>query len=266
MKKPLFCLLLLGICLGKSFGQEITAKISGITEIRSYKAKDASLNLYLEFEGGEWNEFSHARFRGGYVVDNLNHRLNLLNPFKLQNISSIEVKFELPLRAASHLKKAVIQMEISTPTIANGAIVHFPNFYEKKDRNIFTDHPKYGDLNLTIVDSIQSEQDVVRIMGKEKLPHLRGGSFQPKTPDSLYSTYILFEDPKDRLLSINILDADGLPVQYLLGDRYNYGNMILQRKFYFYTPIQENWTLELVLENKQALQEYTFEFYDIELH
>lgn len=266
MYKNFSYLLLLFICCSTLSAQDFSAKIESISELRSSDPGETALAIYLDYDGLDINDYTLFKVIPSLAVDNLGNRLtSTANPdFLLPSLS--HAKLEGPIREASSLQQLVMRIQCFNPSLENGAIVRIPNFYDKRGTNLLAPYQEYQQLNFVVVDSIGTKAEVAALMRKDTLPDYMGSQFKPRPDQEWFATYLLFDDPEGQIMKIEILDAAGNPVEHVNWDRLSYGKVVQQRRIYFHTPIQKDWTLQLVMENEKAFKEYTFEFYDIALH
>lgn len=266
MKMNFSSLLLLLICCSTLSAQDFSAKIESTSEFRSSDPGETALDIYLHYDGLDINEYTLFKVIPSLAIDNLGNRLSAAGEPDFLRPSISHAKLEGPIRDASSLQQVVMQIQCFNPSIENGAIVRIPNFYDKRGANLLAPYHEYQDLNFVVIDSIGTKAEIAALMGKDTLPDYMGSEFKPRPDQDWYATYLLFEDPEGQIMKIDILDAAGNPVEHVNWDRLSYGKVVQQRRIYFQTPIQKDWTLQLVLENEKALSEQTVEFVDVKLH
>lgn len=266
LKKNFSFLLLFFFCCSTLSAQDFSAKIESTSEFRSSDPRETALDIYLHYDGLDINEYTLFKVIPSLAIDNLGNRLSAAGEPDFLRPSISHAKLEGPMRDASSLQQVVMQIQCFNPSLENGAIVRIPNFYDKRGTNLLASYKEYQGLNFVVTDNIGTRAEVAALMGKDSLPDYMGSEFKPRPDQDWYATYLLFEDPEGQIMKIEILDAAGNPVEHVNWDRLSYGKVVQQRRIYFQTPIHKDWTLQLVIENEKAFQEYTFEFYDIALH
>ncbi|NRB50072.1 MAG: hypothetical protein HRU41_20515 [Saprospiraceae bacterium] len=266
MKRHLSSLLFLFICCSTLLAQELTTQIESISEFRSSDPGETNLAIYLNYEGLNINDYTLFKVTSSSAIDNLGNRLTAIGDPDFLLPSRSHAKLEAPIREAASLQQVVMRIQCFNPSLENGAIVRIPNFYDKLGVNLLAPYSEYHDLKFVVVDSIGTRAEIAALMGKDTLPDYMGSNFKPRPDQAWFATYLLFDDPEGKIMKIDILDAEGNAVEHINWDRLSYGKIVQRRKIYFNTPIQKDWTLQLIIENKQALKEYTFEFSDLALH
>lgn len=266
MKNLLFSsFLLLTLIPVISNAQKYEANIVGLTEIRSINPENSKLHLSLNVTGNDLGDYSKVKVVEGYAYDELGNRLESLGTSDFVRVDWLKAEFENPARAATQLSRIVLQTQIFHPSEANGSIIRIPGFSEKLGGNILKDYTEEGQAIFKAVDSLDYQLDLAALSDGEILPPYNEYTYKPRGDQPLYPVYFIYRDPGKWILQINVLDGEGKRLDAKGYHKGGYGDVIRKQSFFFDSPVQADWILELILLKDAALREQAFEFRDIEL-
>lgn len=262
-------------------------KVESVSEKRSTIDRDNLLEIKVNIKGVELNENKYIRVKEyTKVVDDTG--LNIfqkkgmfLKADEFQSNGGMNLTFETPSRAATTIESINGIMEYFTPSEQNGGktIIKKPlskinsKIIEDKDSGVtiyFSDkeaiakyNEKYKNDLAKTIDSLATENEIeAAIMEKStELSNSIQGLFAglSSLTSREYGFYFKVNDVNENLVEINVYNEKGT----LMTSGYSKYGDIIQKDFR--EEPNENWTIEILIKTKKAVNEFAFSLKSINL-
>lgn len=272
MKAILFTMSL-GSVLCTGFAQNVNVLVTDIREERRLDQKDSNLELSFKINGITIDENRKVRIVTVVkATDNLGNNLkHVVGSFDgdYTGYNDVKLKLEAPPRNATHLTAVEATLRYFTPTRENNGIVEIMKPLDKYNTNLLKGLKT--DASLILIDEAglkklkeENEAAYNKEMEKfkkenpeaEKMSDLVGGlkGFFESLFD--YGSYgpgmtFLVNDPGKKIVGINVYNDQGEKVNN------GWSSSDKQRTIMLSSEPQNNWKLEVLLENAASVKEHT---------
>lgn len=304
MQNPILLLFMLLLTFSLSnCSKKIQLSLADVTEIRSSIPNRSKLNLLVETKHLSLDESAQIKFTEVVGTSDLNHIFSGKdNKWQIQEYSPLfNISLNIPSRKAKQINEIKGKIKVFNPSKEKKSKVVFNGIPEPSQRNLLGAYHK--NIQLYVIDSIDFSSEIPKTKAllldslSNNSPSLSQEEIENRIEDLELSfdwlmqvleasadnrINFIYYDPESKIVDIRVLDENGK----------------LQRSTYTYFPLtsfifplkapkkevdkiellpefksigfweqpKDNWTLEILIENKSSTTTYTFQLNNILLY
>lgn len=268
------------------YSQKVNVTANSIKETRSTEDRDNELEIEVSIKGIKIDENNLIRVKEfTKVQDDEGLELQKKKSFfgsseEFQSKNTIKLTFETPSRSATMIPKIEGVLEYFTPSTDTGGKVVIDRPISKMNTRIVSDEAtgvlvdftnkqeidnykkKYRKDMEVALDSLKEEGELAGTLGEVAVGFLDAfegvfSGFGSMGGD--HSFYFKVEDPKEKLVEINIYNEED---KLMSNGTSKYGTIQIKS---FKNEPNDEWRIEVILKNKDAVKEIPFTISNIVL-
>jgi hypothetical protein len=281
MKKYRILITILIIVTTSTFSQEINVHINDIREERHMNGNNNFIELTGIINGIKTTEFNQVKIKEiNKAIDDKGNSLNKIDLFwgdKYSHSNKIIIKLDAPPRNSTKISLLEGTIKYFNPSISNNSKIIINNPLDSYNTNLLSLYRT--DIKLTLIDKdllnflleknkleYQTQiQKLIKLGGlsealvknEEGFKHFIKG-YSNSNQDKSFVFYI--EDPENKIVEIYIYNEKG--------EKMNWGTGRTEKtnlKIDFKEKPNNNWKIEILVENEKSIKEYKFMLQNITL-